>query len=89
MLDLEQGERCGDAAWDVAEFLYFSGHFGTRFSGGFSQFIEAFIQGYLTLGDVQTLRKAASVKYSKIFIAWTPVPILQETSTILQHASTR
>ncbi len=86
LLDLEQGERCGDAAWDVAEFLYFSGHFGTHFSGGFSQFMEAFIQGYLTLGDAQILKKAASVKYSKIFVAWTPVPILQETNTLLQRA---
>ena len=86
VLDLEQGERCGDAAWDVAEFLYFSGHFGTRFSGGFSEFIDAFIHGYLTFGDAQTLKKAASAKYSKIFIAWTPVPILQETSAILQRS---
>ena len=86
VLDLEQGERCGDAAWDVAEFLYFSGHFGTHFSGGFSQFIDAFVQGYLTLGDAQTLKKAAGVKYTKIFIAWTPVPIIQEISTRLQHA---
>jgi tRNA A-37 threonylcarbamoyl transferase component Bud32/predicted nucleotidyltransferase len=86
IVDLEQGERCGDAACDVAEFLYFSGHFGTRFSGGFSQFVDTFIRGYLTLGDVQTLRKAANVRYSKIFIAWSPVPVLQEISTRLQRA---
>ncbi|MEM3041865.1 MAG: lipopolysaccharide kinase InaA family protein, partial [Nitrososphaerota archaeon] len=85
VLDLEQGERRGDAAWDVAEFLYFSAHFATRFSGGFDEFIEAFIRGYLTLGSVQTLRKAGNVRYSKIFFAWAPVPVLQEISMRLQQ----
>ncbi len=86
VVDLEQGERCGDAAWDVAEFLYFSAHFGSRFSGGFGEFVDAFIRGYLTLGDVQTLRKAANVRYSKIFIAWSPVPLIQEIGMRLQRA---
>lgn len=85
IVDLEQGERCGDAAWDIAEFLYFSGHFGTHLSGGFSQFVDTFISGYMTLGDAQTLKKAANVRYSKIFIAWTPILVLQEISNRLEQ----
>ncbi|MFQ6075766.1 MAG: phosphotransferase, partial [Candidatus Bathyarchaeia archaeon] len=33
-LDLEQGAKMGDTAWDVAEFLYYAGHYGNRATGG-------------------------------------------------------
>jgi tRNA A-37 threonylcarbamoyl transferase component Bud32/predicted nucleotidyltransferase len=77
VVDLEQSKLGGDASWDVAEYLYFSGHFGSYFSGGFSQFIDKFIEGYLSVGESKTLKNAASVKYSRIFLPWTPVNIIQ------------
>jgi len=86
VLDLEQGERHGDPSWDVAEFLYFSGHFGTRFSEGFGRFIEAFIRGYLTSGKSKVLRDAASPRYSKSFLAWTPMPVIQGIAELLKKA---
>jgi tRNA A-37 threonylcarbamoyl transferase component Bud32/predicted nucleotidyltransferase len=86
VLDLEQGGRRGDSSWDVAEFLYFSGHFGTRFSEGFRAFVEAFIRGYLTSGRPKVLRDAASPRYSKSFVAWTPMPVIQGIAELLKRA---
>jgi tRNA A-37 threonylcarbamoyl transferase component Bud32 len=86
VVDLEQGERHGDPAWDVAEFLYFSGHFGNKFSNGFERFVEKFIEGYVSIGNRSVLREAALSRYSKSFIAWTPVPTIQEISERLRKA---
>jgi tRNA A-37 threonylcarbamoyl transferase component Bud32 len=86
VVDLEQGERHGDPAWDVAEFLYFSGHFGNKFSNGFERFVEKFIEGYVSIGKRSVLREAALSRYSKSFIAWTPVPTIQEISERLRKA---
>ena len=86
VVDLEQGERHGDPAWDVAEFLYFSGHFGNKFSNGFEGFVEKFIEGYVSVGKRSVLRESALSRYSKSFIAWTPVPIIQEISERLRKA---
>jgi len=85
VLDLEQGERHGDPSWDVAEFLYFSGHFGSQFSDGFRGFIEAFIRGYLTSGERKVLKDASSARYSKSFVAWTPMPIIQGIAETLKR----
>ncbi len=85
-LDLEQGERHGDKAWDVAEFLYFSGHFGTTLTVGFQQFIREFIAGYASLGEKKVLRSAAELRYAKVFLPWTPMPIIQGISTTLKTA---
>jgi tRNA A-37 threonylcarbamoyl transferase component Bud32 len=84
VLDLEQGERNGDPSWDIAQFLYFSGHFGSRFNDGFRKFVEAFIQGYLAFGKQKVLRDASLMRYSKTFLAWTPVPTIQEISERLK-----
>ncbi|MEM2897250.1 MAG: hypothetical protein QXG01_06755, partial [Candidatus Bathyarchaeia archaeon] len=46
ILDLEQSKKMGDKAWDIAEFLYYSGHYGFSLSKGFSEFLECFRQGY-------------------------------------------
>lgn len=85
VVDLEQGERHGDPAWDVAEFLYFSGHFGNKFSNGFERFVEKFIEGYISIGKKSVLREAALSRYSKSFIAWTPVPTIQGISERLRE----
>jgi len=84
VLDLEQGERHGDPSWDMAEFLYFSGHFGNKFSEGFRRFVEALIQGYLASGKAKVLKGAASTRYSKSFVAWTSLSIIQEMAELLR-----
>jgi tRNA A-37 threonylcarbamoyl transferase component Bud32/predicted nucleotidyltransferase len=84
VLDLEQGERKGDKTWDIAEFLYFSGHFGSHFSGGMKDFVQCFIDGYSERGKKDVLRKASSFRYSRVFLGWTYMPIINAISQILK-----
>ena len=87
-LDLEQAGKSGDKAWDVAEFLYYSGHyvFPSVPSGGFKEYVNAFIQGYRKQGDVNTLNTAAGAKYSRVFSLWTPPLAIHEISKALRSA---
>ncbi|MCJ7636606.1 MAG: hypothetical protein MUO21_03880, partial [Nitrososphaeraceae archaeon] len=87
VLDLEQGERHGDKVWDVAEFLYFSGHYVTALTIGLQQFVKDFVAGYSSAGQIEVLREAAGIRYTKVFLAWTTMPIMQGISTILKNIS--
>jgi tRNA A-37 threonylcarbamoyl transferase component Bud32 len=84
VLDLEQGERKGDPTWDVAEFLYFSGHFGTKFTDGLRDFVLNFVEGYCQIGDQAVLRRAAGFRYSRVFLGWTYLSIIQSIAAILK-----
>ena len=84
VLDLEQGERRGDPTWDVAEFLYFSGHFGSKFTDGLRGFVLNFVEGYCQIGDRSVLRRAAGFRYSRVFLGWTYLPIIQAIASILK-----
>jgi tRNA A-37 threonylcarbamoyl transferase component Bud32/predicted nucleotidyltransferase len=84
VLDLEQGERRGDPTWDVAEFLYFSGHFGSKFTDGLRDFVLNFVEGYCQIGDRNVLRRAAGFRYSRVFLGWTYLPIIQAIASILK-----
>jgi len=88
-LDLEQAAKSGDKPWDVAEFLYYSGHyaFPTIPSAGFRQYIEAFIHGYKERGDEGVLKAAAGAKYSRVFSLWTPPLTILEISKSLRNAT--
>ncbi len=85
-LDLEQGAKMGDTAWDVAEFLYFSGHYTRRVTAGIHQFVSEFMRGYCELGKAEVLKKAASLGYSKAFLVWTPMPVIRQISELLRKA---
>jgi len=85
-LDLEQAKKAGDAVWDIAEFLYYSGHYGVGASGGLHEFVRSFIEGYSLTGDVNSLRKAAGLNYLKVFSFWTSPPIIREISQTLGRA---
>lgn len=76
LVDLEQAKHKGDFAWDIAEFLYYSGHYWLLYSNAVSDYIDAFIRGYLEHGETSRLRSAASVKYVRVFSIWTPPSIL-------------
>ena len=74
LLDFEQASRGGNKAWDVAEFLYYSGHYLPPLqSNGKSQAIaDAFIAGYLKAGgDPAVIRKAGAPKYTRVFSVFT------------------
>ena len=47
--------------------------------------MEAFLRGYLKRGERSELKKAAGVRYAKVFSIWTPAPILLETSKMLRE----
>ncbi len=75
-VDLEQAKHRGDFAWDVAEFLYYSGHYWLFYTRNVSAYVDGFIDGYLEHGDPRVLRSAASPKYVRVFSIWTPPNIL-------------
>ena len=76
LVDLEQARENGDYGWDIAEFLYYSGHYWLPFSRELSGYVESFVKGYLEVGSTRVLRKAASPKYVRVFSVWTPPNIL-------------
>lgn len=76
LVDLEQAREDGDYSWDIAEFLYYSGHYWLPGNNALSGFVESFVKGYLENGSARILRKAASPKYVRIFSVWTPPNIL-------------
>jgi len=88
-LDLEQAGKNGDRAWDVAELLFYAGHYATSPvpTRGLIEFTEAFVRGYLRKGDVGDLRRAAGVRYTKVFSIWTPAPVIFEITRILHGAN--
>jgi Kae1-associated kinase Bud32 len=70
MIDFEQATQGGDKAWDVAVFLYYSGHYLLPLYGNSKaeSIAKAFINGYLKAGgDVDVIRKAGSSKYTRVF----------------------
>ncbi len=82
LVDLEQGSKGGDASWDVAEFLYFSGRYANPLDPleGAERLVELFAQGYLEGGgNVRTLREAGRLRYWKVL---TPLVLPQVLYTI-------
>ncbi len=86
-LDLEQSKRNGDAAWDIAEFLYYSGHYAILPKNGLKKMINNFIDGYLEIGDYNILKKAANLSYIKVFSFWTSPQIMFTISEILRNST--
>jgi tRNA A-37 threonylcarbamoyl transferase component Bud32 len=87
LLDLEQATRDGDQAWDIAEFLYFSGHYCPSMSSTNAASIIAknVIEGYLEAGGKkENVKKAASARYTKVFSVFTPPHILLGISGVCQ-----
>ncbi len=87
-VDLEQAGKRGDYAWDIAELLFYTGHYSARPTPtrGLREIVEAFARGYLRKGHGAELKQAAGIRYAKAFSFWTPAPIILEISKILQEA---
>jgi tRNA A-37 threonylcarbamoyl transferase component Bud32 len=89
LLDLEQAARNGDETWDVAEFLYYAGHyvpplFGRRAAELIAQ---AFIKGYLTAGGNPTVvKRASNPKYTRVFSVFTSPIIMVAISNACRNA---
>jgi tRNA A-37 threonylcarbamoyl transferase component Bud32 len=87
LLDLEQATRDGDQTWDIAEFLYYAGHYSPPMSSTNAAGIIAknFIDGYLEAGGKkETVKRAASARYTKVFSVFTPPHVLLAISNICQ-----
>ncbi|MGD9131185.1 MAG: lipopolysaccharide kinase InaA family protein [Candidatus Bathyarchaeota archaeon] len=87
LLDLEQATRDGNQAWDIAEFLYYSGHHSPSMvsTNAASIIAKNFLEGYLEAGGKkETVKKAASARYTKVFSVFTPPHILLAISNICQ-----
>ena len=90
LMDFEQTSKGGDKVWDVAEFLYYAGHAipplaPTRTVEAIT---NAFITGYLEAGgQVETVRKAANPKYTKVFSVFTFPHVVLAISNVCKKAS--
>jgi len=84
-VDLEQATRDGNQVWDVAEFLYYSGHYVFPiFPSDSAELIaKEFIGGYLEAGGKkETVERAASARYTKVFSVFTPPHVVLVISNI-------
>lgn len=79
LLDLEQASRSGDKAWDVACFLYYSGHYLPLHGEQKAESVaKAFAAGYLQAGgDANVIRCAGLPKYTRVFSIFTLPSILR------------
>jgi tRNA A-37 threonylcarbamoyl transferase component Bud32 len=85
MLDFEQASRTGDKVWDIAEFLYYAGHYVPPFirTSSAELITKTFIQGYLKAGgDFKLVKKAGNPKYTKVFSIFTLPLIILAISNI-------
>ena len=92
LLDFEQASHDGDKSWDIAVFLYYSGHYlQPWYSNGKAESIaKAFVSGYLKAGgDVKTVKKAAASKYTRIFSVFTMPSIMLAMSNVCKKAETQ
>jgi len=84
-VDLEQATRDGDQSWDVAEFLYYSGHYVPPISTSEAAELvtREFIEGYLEAGGrKETIKNAGSAKYTKVFSIFTLPHIIFAISSV-------
>jgi Kae1-associated kinase Bud32 len=86
LIDFEQAAQKGDKAWDVAVFLYFSGHYIQPLNNGnvkAESLAKAFISGYLKGGgDVDDIKKAGTSKYTRIFGIFTMWSIISAIANV-------
>jgi len=76
LTDLEQAETGGDHPWDVAEILFYTGHYlsGDRLT----RYVSSLLEGYLERGDSEVVAKAKQLKYLRTLLPWTPVWLQSE-----------
>ncbi|MCW4045631.1 MAG: hypothetical protein NWE94_08965 [Candidatus Bathyarchaeota archaeon] len=89
LLDFEQASHGGDKAWDVAEFLYYSGHYLPPLSSNSKAeaIAKAFVSGYLSAGgDIDTVRKAGTPKYTRVFSVFTLPSVVLAMSNVCKKA---
>ena len=87
--DLEQMSGEGDPSWDIAEYIYYTFIFFSKYSGvSIEDFVKAFISGYLDVGEAKYVEKASSIKYLRPFIIVSPPNRLLRIWRVLREVST-
>lgn len=89
LIDLEQASRGGDYSWDVAEFLYYAGHYVPSVSSAeaFKAVAEAFVRGYIEAGGIyEAVKEAPSVKFARIFSVFTPPQVIEAIYELCEGA---
>jgi tRNA A-37 threonylcarbamoyl transferase component Bud32 len=87
-LDLEQATRDGNKPWDIAEFLYYSGHYVSPIgnTNAAELITKDFIKGYMGGGGKgELVKKAWSAQYTKVFSIFTPPQVIFAISGICRN----
>lgn len=87
-VDLEQASRNGDYAWDIAEFLYYSGHYISISSPSrvIEEAVREFIEGYIEGGGrIKEVKDVSSFKFIKVFSLFTPPHIVFKIAGICKN----
>lgn len=85
LIDFEQSTQDGNKAWDIAEFLYYSGHYlQPLYSNAKAEaIVKSFIKGYLKAGgNPNDIKKAGASKYTRVFSVFTMPAIILLISNI-------
>jgi len=91
-VDLEQASRDGNQAWDIAEFLYYSGHYVPPLASAdtIERVAEKFIEGYVEAGGkTEIVKKAASPRYTKVFSLFTQPHVIFALSNLCRKADAK
>jgi tRNA A-37 threonylcarbamoyl transferase component Bud32 len=91
-IDLEQSSRDGDQPWDVAEFLYYSGHYVPPLAPTekIERVTNAFLEGYLVGGgNREAVSRAASPRCTKVFSIFTQPHVMLAISNICRKVKSR
>ena len=89
LLDFEQASRNGDKSWDIAEFLYFSGHYLPPLNNErkAESIASAFISGYLKGGgDIKAVKNAGASRYTRVFSVFTMPAVIRAMSNACKKA---
>lgn len=89
-VDLEQASRNGNQPWDIAEFLYYCGHYVPPLSRAdtIEIFAKTFIEGYIEAGGkVDNIKKAASPRYTKVFTIFTQPQIILAIANVCRKVN--
>ncbi len=88
IVDLEQGATGGSPAWDVAEFLLFSGHYAGVLDplSGVAEYTRNFIRGYLAGGgDRRHVAKASELRYTRVFAPLTMPQVIYTIAKVCRE----
>jgi Kae1-associated kinase Bud32 len=88
LLDFEQASHSGDSSWDIAEFLYYSGHYlpPLRSNKSAMAIANAFVSGYLKAGgSASAVKKAGASKYTRVFSIFTAPSVLMAMAAVCRN----